>query len=294
MQVIWSLIGLFIGALAVSFQGGVHPVGDSLAVFRVGLCLALLLLAATVRNGAFARLGIISLSVIGIASAMWHKIPKSDPGPVTIYQKNVLHRNSELSSLAADILATGPDFVTLQEVSVEGEALLRDLKAAYPYQVLCRYSPKSGVAVLSRIEPLDKGDCRQSYGKAMITVDLPTGRHHVAAIHMAWPFPGGQPAQFEQFFDDLRALEHPILIGGDFNMVPWSHALRQVARVSGTKHSTPARTTFLIGSVPIAIDHVFAPGGGYVETRPLFGADHFGILARVHAALQTSVRSNAN
>lgn len=294
MQMIWVLIGFLTGALAMSFLGAVHPIGDSLAVFRVGFCLALLLCVLTLKRGGFARFALIGISIFGIGSAMWHKIPRSDPGPVTIYQKNVLHRNTELSSLAADILSVRPDFVTLQEVSVEGEALLNDLKAAYPHQLLCRYSPEAGVAVLSRIAPLDKGVCGRSYGKAMITVDLPTGRHHVAAIHMAWPFPGDLPEHLELFLTDLQRLEHPILIGGDFNMVPWSNAMTQVASISGTKRSTPARTTFLVGSIPIAIDHVLAPGGGHAETRPLLGADHFGVLARVHAAPQTSLQTNAN
>ena len=294
MQMIWILTGLLTVALAASFLGVVHPIGDSLAVFRVGLCVGLLLCILALRRGGFARLILIFVSAIGIGSALWHKIPNSDPGPVTIYQKNVLHRNAELSSLAADILSASADFVTLQEVSVEGEALLRDLQTAYPYQLLCRYSVEAGVAVLSRIEPMDEGVCRKTYGNAMITVDLPTGPHHVAAIHMAWPFPGDQPEQFERLFGDLQALEHPILIGGDFNMVPWSNALTRVARLSDTKLTTPTRTTFLIGSIPISIDQVFAPGGGFLETRPLLGADHFGVLARVHAAPQISVQTNTN
>jgi len=294
MRVIRVFIGLVVAALAMSFMGAVHPLGDSLAVFRIAFCLVLLVCVLALPRGGYAQTFLIGTALLGLGSALWHRIPVTEPGPVTIYQKNVLHWNAELSLLAADILSAKPDFVTLQEVSEQGEPLLHALKTAYPYQHLCRFSSLSGVAVLSRLEPIDDGYCRIEYGMALITVDLPSGPHHVAAVHLSWPFPRNQASQLKLLSSDLRKFEHPFLIGGDFNMVPWSHALTQVAKASGTRRSSPARTTFLIGSVPLAIDHVFAPGGGYVETRPLLGADHFGLVARVHPAPQTSVRINAN
>ncbi|MEO0752269.1 MAG: endonuclease/exonuclease/phosphatase family protein [Pseudomonadota bacterium] len=289
MQLIWGLIALLVVALGMSFLGALHGLGDSLAVFRIALCLPLLALGLALRGAGLGRVVVLCVALAGIASVVWHKLPRATPGPVTIYQKNVFHSNAELAGLAADILQTKADFVTLQEVSVANEALLDLLSEAYPHQTLCRYTERSGVAVLSRLEPVEDGPCERRYGMARITVDLAGGRYHVAALHLSWPFPGQQPRQLRRLLNDLERLDYPILIGGDFNMVPWSNALARVARASGTERAGPARTTFLLGSVPISIDHIFAPGGGWAEARPLFGGDHFGILARVH---HTPVQNN--
>lgn len=282
MKLIWGLIAVGLAALCLSFLGALRPVGDSLAVFRFGLCLCLLALAAALRARPLPALLVVGLACAGMASVLWYKLPQGAPGAITIYQKNLFHQNSDLMGVADDILATKPDFVTLQELSVANDALLDRLSTAYPHQHICRVTQRSGIAVLSQIKPVGDGTCSRRYGLAQITVDLPQGRHHVASVHLSWPFPGAQPRQIRHLIDDLEALAHPILLAGDFNMVPWSHALSDVAHASGTRHAGPARTTFLIGFVPISIDHVFAPGGGRSVTRPLLGSDHFGVLAKVH------------
>ncbi|MEL7282038.1 MAG: endonuclease/exonuclease/phosphatase family protein [Pseudomonadota bacterium] len=283
MQVIWGFIAVTLVAIGLSFMGALHGIGDSLAVFRVGLCLLLVFLAMALTSRRNARLFLVVVAVAGAGTMLWHKLPLGAPGPITIYQKNMFHANSDLPGLAEDILSMSSDFVTLQEVSLANEALLDMLSEAYPHQFLCRYTDRSGIAVLSRRAPVAAGveHCERRYGMARILVDLPQGRHYVAALHLSWPFPGQQPNQLRRLLADLEALDHPLLIGGDFNMVPWSSALFRIARASNTRHAEPARTTFFIGRVPISIDHVFAPGGGYVEARPLLGSDHFGLLARV-------------
>lgn len=292
MQVIWGLIAVIVAALGLSFLGALHGVGDSLAVFRVGLCIALLALTLGLRSHRKARLCVVAVALSGMATMLWHKLPLGTPGPISIYQKNVFHSNTDLPGLAQDILSTTPDFVTLQEVSIANEALLDMLSEVYPHQLLCRYTDRSGVAVLSRLAPVETGHCERRYGMARLLVDLPEGRHYVVALHLSWPFPGQQPNQVRRLLNDLEAFDHPVLIGGDFNMVPWSSALSRIARASGTQHAGPARTTFLIGSVPISIDHVFAPGGGHAEARPLLGGDHFGLLARVTPKSHTAGPKN--
>lgn len=283
MRVIWGLIGLCCLAIGGSFLGAVHPVGDSLAVFRVGFCLGLLVLTLFLRGRGSAQICLFAIGLSGIATMLWHKLPLDAPGPITIYQKNMFHMNADIDGLAADILAAKTDFVTLQEVTIDNETLLDLLQKTYPHQHLCRYDDRSGVAVLSREQPVRQRSCGRGFGMAQILVDLPNGPHYIAAVHLSWPFPKAQPRQLTRLYTQMEALDHPILIGGDFNMVPWSHALSRLARASDTVAAGPARTTFLLGSLPIAIDHVFAPGGGSVETRPLLGGDHFGLLARVHA-----------
>ena len=182
-------------------------------------------------------------------------------------------------ALADDILASNAKFVTLQEMSVQNGPLFERMKEAYPYQHLCRFS-RGGTAVLSQVKPLHMAPCKTGYAMARITVDL--GLDHpvdVMSVHLAWPFPDVQPVQVKDLLSDLQALENPVLIGGDFNMVPWSHTLSSVARSSGTRRAGEAHTTFKIGALPLSIDHVFAPDGGVTHRRPLLGSEHFGLRA---------------
>ena len=73
----------------------------------------------------------------------------------------------------------------------------------------------------------------------------------------------------------------PAIMGGDFNMVPWSETLDDIADAAGFERAGPSRPTFQLGPFPLPIDHVFAPAGGRVEVRGLSGSDHRGLLARV-------------
>ncbi|MEO0772713.1 MAG: endonuclease/exonuclease/phosphatase family protein [Pseudomonadota bacterium] len=275
------LTGLTLAALGMSFLGALHPVGDSLAVFRVVIAGGLILLALMAR-GAW-RLMLVGAGLAGIVSAAVHKWPGASPSPgsnyAVLYQKNVFHQNTDLMALAEDILVSNAQVVTLQEMAPQNDPLLARLQDAYPYQHLCRFS-RGGTAVLSRVKPLSVAPCQKDYAMARITVDLGVGHPvDVMSVHLAWPFPDVQPVQVQDLLSDLQALDRPVLIGGDFNMVPWSHTLSSVARASGSRRVGAAQTTFKIGPLPISIDHVFAPDGGTTERRALLGSDHFGLRA---------------
>ncbi len=286
MPVVWVLTGLSFAALGMSFLGALHPVGDSLAVFRAWLCIMAMTLALFLPVARRWRMALVGLGAAGIATVGWQKMPSASPslGPnfTVVYQKNVFHQNTDLVALADDIRASDAHFVTLQEMSVSNDPLLDLLKEEYPYQHLCRFQSRGGTAVLSRVRPVNVAPCQDVYAMARMTVDLGLDRPvEVLSVHLAWPFPGVQPHQLDHLLDDLKAMDNPVLIGGDFNMVPWSNALSSVARASGTRRVGSAKTTFKIGALPISIDHIFAPDGGTTQRRPLLGSDHFGLRATV-------------
>ncbi|MGR3404013.1 endonuclease/exonuclease/phosphatase family protein [Roseovarius indicus] len=275
------LAALALMALGLSFAGALHPVGDSLAVFRVGLAfLALLLVLGTGLPRGW-RLTGVALCLAASGSVFWHKLPPAEPGPLILYQKNMFHRNSDIEGLARDILAVSPDIVTLQEVSVENEVLLDLLWDAYPNQHLCRYTPRSGIAVLTRLETSGTPFCSENIGLAGVEVQTDSGPVWAMALHSAWPYPGIQPGQMAWLYWYLGQVDRTAIIGGDFNMVPWSHTLRRVAETSGLERAGPSRPTFQLGPAPLPIDHVFAPYGGRTEARGLLGSDHRGIVAHV-------------
>jgi endonuclease/exonuclease/phosphatase (EEP) superfamily protein YafD len=72
-----------------------------------------------------------------------------------------------------------------------------------------------------------------------------------------------------------------VIMAGDFNMVRWSSALSMVRDAVGVEQAGPVRMTYPLfgGWVPIGIDHVLGPKGGFVTARPALGSDHLGLLA---------------
>ncbi len=82
----------------------------------------------------------------------------------------------------------------------------------------------------------------------------------------------------------LASVARPVLVGGDFNMVPWSHTLARFAQATGTERAGSILYTLPLagGWVALPIDHVLVPRGmGRSGTRrlPLLGSDHHGVLA---------------
>ncbi len=207
-------------------------------------------------------------------------------GPVSIYQKNMLFQARDLAPLIADIRATGADALTLQEVTPTQAALLSALGTDFPSQIICPFAPVGAVAVASRW-PLVEGAavCLERQGLAAIRVAAPDGPLWIVSIHLHWPWPHGQNPQRTRLLPRLRQLEGPVLVGGDFNMVPWSHSLRSIARATGTRRIGRAFNSMTRFSplVPLPIDHVLIPetAQGTTERRPLLGSDHHGILARL-------------
>jgi len=78
-----------------------------------------------------------------------------------------------------------------------------------------------------------------------------------------WPYPHAQPKQVLALVAEIEKLIGPVVIGGDFNMVPWSHALRQFASASRSDRAGPVVRTLIhsSGILRLPIDHILVPGG---------------------------------
>lgn len=273
--------------LAAGFLGALHPAGDTAAVFRLYLGPPLALCAA-----ALLRLGRRRAAVAAALAAALALAPVLQlPGPVAtagggafgLYQKNMMFRMSDPQALAADILARTPDFVTLQEVSGANLAILDALERVYPSQHFCPFATVGGVAVASRW-PVIEGSarCAEKGGLAAMQLDTPAGPVWLVSVHLHWPWPHGQARHAARLVPVLSALNGPMAIGGDFNMVPWAHRLAAIERLTGTGVVGPPRVTLTRnGWLRVPIDHVLVTGGqGVTERLPLIGSDHHGIFAR--------------
>lgn len=284
-------------ALAVGFGGRLHGVGDTLAVVRPLLALivgGVSVLALLIRPRRLGALG-LSLSVY----AAWSMAPPplvsviaQDASQFSIYQKNLLFLLPDTVPVADDIAATGADFVTLQELHARNRPILQKLQAQYPHQHFCPFARVGGIAALSRW-PKVQTVCDDGHGLAAMQVSTPSGHLWIVSLHLHWPFPYGQSQQLKTLAPIIETFDGPVLIGGDFNMVPWSHAVRSISEATDTKLSGYTGGTFafsyhkegrnLATWLPrLPIDHILVPKSGdaiSLQRRDRLGSDHHGVLA---------------
>lgn len=283
----WGL-ALSILVVLLGFLGWLHPMGDLLAVGRgpaVAAVLVLAILASLLGMRLVAFWSILFALLAGTPVVLALVFPGA-PGTFTLYQKNLKSRNAELAALAADIRATDPVAVTLQELSEPNRALLADLADRWPHQLVCPFAAVGATAVLSRLPPVEGGTVCAP-GLSAMQVDWTDSQGvrpvWIVSIHLHWPWPFGQPAQARDLRAVLEGLAGSVLIGGDFNMVRWGHSVQGLAAAARVKAAGPSPGTYL-GLAPLArlpIDHALAPAGGRVELRPALGSDHLGLLARL-------------
>lgn len=273
-------------ALLGGYAGAHHAAGDSLAVFRPWLAGAAILFALPLllAGPRWLALLVMAPALVALAGVLLPRaIPPEPPGPFAVYQKNLRHDVEHVAEILWDIEATRPDAIMLQEVSAGNEALLRLLGDAYPHQLRCPTGMGIGdTAILSR-HPVVPGSERCDLFRASVArVETPEGPLWLVSAHLRWPWPLDQAGQVEALAAALAALDGPKVVGGDFNAVPWSHAVRRLSEALGARPVGPAPATLRLGGVlPLPIDHVLATGPGRVARRPLAGSDHHGLLARV-------------
>lgn len=270
--------------VTLSYLGYFHPIGDSFAVFRLPLALILILVSFLAYWRRWLFISGLVFGMASVATTLVGKLPADHGGDgaiVSVYQKNLWFANSSLDELAGDIRERSPDVVTFQEVSDRNNAILGLLANDYPHQVVCPFTGWSGMAVLSRW-PMSNQVCSERRGFAAMEIDGPDGRYWIASIHLHWPYPHGQRAQALVIEDILESLDGPVILSGDFNMVPWGYDVKRLARAADVIRAGVQQPTLIIRNVPLPIDHIFAPGGGDTERLPKLGSDHFGLLGQVY------------
>ena len=290
----WAIAAAALAAVAFGYAGALHPLGDSLAVFRLplaGLAGGMLLILRRPRPVVAAGLALVALALLPRVWAMGPGQGQAGQGAeapdLVVYQKNLLWRLTDLRPVVEDIRARGADIVTLQEVGPRTLPALEALGRDYPYRHVCPYREVGGTAVLSRW-PAVAGSARCGRGLAALQLETPAGPVWAVSLHLRWPWPYPQAAQVTELEPMLRALGGPTVVGGDFNSVAWSQALARVGQASGTRRVGREAVTFNLpyGGFGVGIDHVLASGarGGAIEVLGRLGSDHRGLLARVSVA----------
>lgn len=298
-RVLTGLLILSTLTLLASFAGRLHAAGDTLAVIRPLLVLVVGVLAgiALVFGPRLPGAGGLILAVAGGVGMVPHGPASELPDGArhySAYQKNLLWNLPDKARVARDIGETEPDFVMLQELHQLNRPILDMLRRDYPHQQFCPFATVGGTAVLSRWPPTEeKPVCDDGYGLAAMQVATPDGPTWIVSLHLHWPFPYGQRAQLDTLLPVLERLDGPIIVGGDFNMVPWAFSVAAVKRATRTTDAGYAGGTFafsyrregrnLLETLPpIPIDHILVPQNGMrgsLTRRDRLGSDHHGLVA---------------
>lgn len=268
-------------ALVAGWFGAVHPLGDSLAVFRRELMIVFALSVIWTGWPRGLRWGLAGLALAWLGGFVWASRPQAMVGEgVKLYQQNMLFSRQASAEWIAAVQAANPDVLTLQEVGAANLARIAPLMAAYPYQQHCPLEPL-GEMVLSR-HPMIRGFCSSRDGFAAMQIDLPEGPVWVVSLHLSWPWPHRQAEQVAQILPDLAPVKGRVILAGDFNAVAWSHTVAQISGAIEARRVGRLMNSFdLPGGLPIGIDHVLSTGEGWAQRQPKLGSDHHGVLARV-------------
>ena len=282
------IIGL-LGLIILSVSGRFLALGDSLAVFRPHMLIVLAVFVLALRSKRWKWMALIAIGLVlafhfrhGFASAL-----KTETS-YAVYQKNLYFRIQDVGPVAEDIRKLkNLDFVTLQEITDAKQGLMAELKSEFPYQHICPFASVGGTAVLSRW-PINQGSqkCFDGGGMSVIQVDKGLGPIWVISTHLNWPYPYSQRQQVQRLLPQLQSLDGPVIIGGDFNMVPWSYTVRSFEKTASTKRLAGTLTTFHMGHfslLGLPIDHVLGPEicDGQTQRRPKLGSDHHGVYAQI-------------
>ncbi|MEZ2332696.1 endonuclease/exonuclease/phosphatase family protein [Mesorhizobium sp. RCC_202] len=301
-QLTFLAMTAFSAALLAGFFGALHPAFDSFSHFRMHLSLLTALLALPLLASSY-RLQAVAALVFAIAcfATTTGALPRLSPQAVakptdrmvySLLQMNLRFNNPTPKKVLSLIGRTNPDVITLDEVSGMWATELGYIKDAYPYRILCDYpNGVFGVALLSR-RPFAAGTaphCEPRGAMAIATIDFSGIPVDVAAIHLSWPWPKEQYWQIGELAQPLAALGETAVMAGDCNAVPWSAAVRRVARLGGLTLMPSAGPTWIHRTLPdflrryagLPIDQVFSKGGVAILSSTRLedtGSDHLPVL----------------
>lgn len=312
-----SLLGL------LSALGGVSPALDLLnhvtPLFLAGSVLAIGLGLAC--SGPIGRSAVIMVGLGGVLATAprivpeWRAAPpRAAPAPsgaLTVLTQNVWDANPDPHGTAKALAARGADIVILQELQTDQARLVaRDLERVYPYAADCTLVTRwCSLAILSRL-PIRNWSYHQGGWKppqwdrlvlVQAQIDSPKlGRFEVVGAKLAHPYTGDlQQGQIMRLIGKVRALppDRTILVG-DFNLTPWSFALRRFDKAIGLERRTRGLATwpnrmpwpshpFASPFAFLPIDQVYA-GSAWravaADRGPRTASDHYGALVTLAPA----------
>ena len=307
--------GILLSAATVTgFLGGWWWVFDLFAHFRVQCFVSLALVALVLLAGRRFRPALVfsgfAAANLAVILPFYVGGGADQAGPTT--RAVLFNVNSNLGDPAqvADLLrGCDADIVVLEELSARWTTALRAVLKDYPHATLEAREDSFGIGLLTRL-PVNKAETVY-IGPAGVPSFIAELRANDALITViathALPPAGPRYARLrDEHLAEIPGLVEeaagPVLLLGDLNATPWSHAFRRLLRRSGLRDSMRGhgvQNTWPTGNplLRIPIDHCLHSDAVEIVDRergPKAGSDHFPLIVdfRVHEA-STSAKTDA-
>jgi endonuclease/exonuclease/phosphatase (EEP) superfamily protein YafD len=278
---------------------------DLAANFRPQLAVTLLALGIIhllVRDPRWALFFMVAAIVNGalVAPYLIGSSPPGVDGPaLEVLAFNVGVSNPHRDDVAEYLAADRPDVIVLMESSFEWEdALARRGPTEMTGVATVPDDRVSGITVMVDSElqgrPIELGFGDPSQAVA-VSVDLEGTRLEVLSLHPPSPTSGARAQTRDRLLSDaavwINGRSDPVLVVGDLNATPWSHAYRSLQLRAGLtdtlqrfglQPSWPAGW----GPVMVPIDHALHTAGMVAlerSTGPAFGSAHRPVRVTVAA-----------
>ncbi len=218
---------------------------------------------------------------------------------ISVVTFNVTPSNPSRAVIVEYLRSSGADVVLLMESSFEWEAAVS--KAELPYEIVAEVPDdrRFGITALARpgasAQVIRLGPDQTP--AALVRVPLGTEIISVLGVHPPSPTSADRAKQRDTLLaaagDWAANADGPVIVAGDLNASPWSHAFRSLARRGGLTNSQRGfglQPTWPDGWGPfmIAIDHALHTRDLAAinrETGPAFGSDHRPLLVTFAASV---------
>lgn len=216
---------------------------------------------------------------------------------------NAWYRNHDTAQVARYLATSDADVILVQEF--DGKRM-RELVAAlpsYPHAALAAAADRRGAAILSRwpiesSQPLPLATARRHAQWALVRWhSMPV---QVVAVHLPWPLgprvSRERNQQLRELSQWMRQADGPVVVGGDFNLSPWSphfDAALELANARDAIGSRPGMSTWPTQFPPlgIQIDHCLVSHEWQVmriARGPRVGSDHYPVLVELRLDSQNA------
>lgn len=293
--------GVVVAASAPAYLPGQQLLQSLRPHLAVGLLVfAVVVLLSGARWRALALAGVAALS---LAHSAWIIIPQQQARAAAaarpavaefeLLSFNVLNHNIGNSAPIVDmVLERDADAVILMEAAPLFADLER-LRAVYPYGIGCEAEATCDTLLVSKT-PLEEGSRLTQLSHfsprrvIYAATEIEGQRVNLVAVHMTKPyFDSASQIESRQLMLDLRRLEGPVVIAGDFNAAPWSRNLIWLMRNANliTGNAYPGTWPVEFGDFGVPIDTMFTRAPAIITSieglpDPL-GSNHRGIVARI-------------
>ena len=219
----------------------------------------------------------------------------STPARLRILQANILTSNTNAPALLELVANENPDVVVLQEPDEWWLRQLTPLTNSYPVFAALPRDDNFGAAIYCKPNALSADIFQLSDPEgapsslARVHVDGKTitvvGTHTLAPYN-SYMWRGRNSFSLE-LAKNLRKVEGPLVVTGDFNNTPWSAHFRAFLKASGLHDSAQGRSlqptwpTSALPLIRIPLDHCFHSDSVRIlakRTGPDIGSDHLPLI----------------